>query len=146
MYIYKNEFRIYLTLYFYNDTDMKLVRNRIGITEANIINRCDRRKNPFDDGKNLPGFWQIMYSCQNLHELTAATDGLLKLILPKLDAIIGVEKEFNAQADLLVVCDLDNAIPVLCFDRSFLHVANALNAEINIDIQADLVGVEYCSE
>ncbi len=48
---------IYLTLYFDNDTEMELVRQCIGISEATIVNRCDRRKNPFDESKNLPGFW-----------------------------------------------------------------------------------------
>lgn len=146
MYTYKNEFRIYLILYFDSDTDTELVRNRIGITEASAINRCDRRRDPFDDSKHLPGIWQVMFSYQNLRELTTATDGFLKIILPKLDAIVQVAEEYNAQSELLVVCDLDNAIPVLCFDQNFLHAANVLNAEIDIDIQADLAGVEYCSE
>lgn len=56
MYEYKNELRIYLTLYFDNDTEMELVRQYIGISEATIVNRCNRRKNPFDESKNLPGF------------------------------------------------------------------------------------------
>lgn len=146
MYEYKNELRIYLTLYFDNDTEMELVRQCIGISEATIVNRCDRRKNPFDESKNLPGFWQVMYSGQNLSELSVATNGLLKLISPKLEVIVQVMERFNGQAELLVVCDLDNDYPALTFDYDFVHVANTLHAGIDVDIQADLANVEYCSD
>lgn len=87
-----------------------------------------------------------MYKCQNMCELSPATNGLLKIISPKLEVIVDVMERFNGQAELLVVCDLDNDYPALTFDYDFVHVANTLHAGIDVDIQADLANVEYCSD
>ena len=139
----KTVIRAHLYLDFDNETDTAFVKDQIGILSADCIDKKSRRKSPFKDD-NLPGSWSVVTETIETYELEDVTKMLLEIINPYLDKIKNMLDSYDGKAVFLIVTEMVDNTPALCFNREFLEVVEYLRAEIAIDMYAELVGVDYC--
>jgi len=135
-----------LALTFDNYTDMEVVTEEVGLMPTSTLNKKDARKSPFfgrDDapedwpyeGEFVCGGWDLYTEYVPTQNLEVASNELLRVIKPHIDAISSTLKKYDGSARFNVVPEINpKMLPSLYLNKDFIEVANSLNADIEIDM------------
>lgn len=129
----KTRLQIELLLYFSSDINIEHIAERIPIIPTELKNKKDRNKSPNSDD-NLEGF--IRYSSGYLEtlDLEDVCLNFIKTLLPAIEEIYMVIKQFNGQARFEIVVEIGKIKPSLYFSRQLLLITEKLEADIDIDM------------